>query len=209
MIKRLLKENIGFLIFILVLFACRSTIADWYHVPSGSMLPTIVEGDRVFVDKMAYRIDVPFTDIEIAQTGDPERGDIVTFESKAANIRLIKRVIGIPGDRVAMHNNRLFLNGNEIEYEQTGEQIIELLDNAPHAVRWTKQGSKLDTFAYVTVPEDHYLVLGDNRNHSSDSRVYGFVPRAELSGKATHVIASFDLDNYYIPRSDRWFQSLM
>ena len=96
--KGLVKDNLGFLIFIFLLFACRSSIADWYHVPSGSMLPTIVEGDRIFVDKMAYRLDIPFTDIEIIKTGEPQRGDIVTFESEVADIRLIKRIIGIPGD---------------------------------------------------------------------------------------------------------------
>lgn len=207
--KRLLKENLGFVIFMFLLFACRSSIADWYHVPSGSMLPTIVEGDRVFVDKMAYRLDIPFTDIEIMKTGIPQRGDIVTFESEAADIRLIKRVIGIPGDNVAMRSNRLYLNGEEIAYQGDGEQVTELLDNAPHAVKWTKNGSPLDTFAYVSVPTDHYLVLGDNRNNSSDSRVYGFVPISEFSGRATHVIASFDLDNYYKPRSDRWLHTLM
>ena len=209
MIKRLFKENIGFIAFLFLLFACRSTIADWYHVPSGSMLPTIIEGDRVWVDKMAYRLDIPFTDIEIIKTGEPQRGDIVTFESQAAEIRLIKRVVGIPGDRVSMSNNRLFLNGKEIEYQLEENQVTELLDNAPHAVQWTDAGSPLDSFDTVIVPEGHYLVLGDNRNHSADSRVYGFVPLSELSGRATHVIASFDLENYYKPRSDRWLHNLM
>lgn len=207
--KGLVKDNLGFLIFIFLLFACRSSIADWYHVPSGSMLPTIVEGDRIFVDKMAYRLDIPFTDIEIIKTGEPQRGDIVTFESEVADIRLIKRIIGIPGDKVAMHGNRLLLNGKQVAYQRDGNRVTELLDDTPHAIQWTENASPLDTFAYVTVPQEHYLVLGDNRNNSTDSRVYGFVPKSELSGRATHVIASFDLDNYYKPRSNRWLQTLM
>ena len=107
----IIKDNIGFILFIFLLFATRSSIADWYHVPSGSMLPTIIEGDRVLVDKMAYRLDVPFTDIVIMQRSKPERGDIVTFESIVADIRLIKRIIGVPGDQISMVNNALFING--------------------------------------------------------------------------------------------------
>ncbi|MBT0587488.1 signal peptidase I [Alteromonas sp. SM 2104] len=192
----------------LLLFACRSSIADWYHVPSGSMLPTIVEGDRVFVDKMAYRLDVPFTDIAIMQTGDPQRGDIVTFNSEAADIRLIKRIIGLPGDRIAMQDNRLFVNGEAVEYEMSKDQLVEHLPGHSHVMQLTEATSSLRTFGYIDVPDNHYLVLGDNRNHSVDSRVYGFVPRHELSGKATRVLASFDLDNFYIPRGDRWFIAL-
>ncbi|MDM7860257.1 signal peptidase I [Alteromonas sp. ASW11-36] len=205
----LIKDNIGFILFIFVLFATRSSIADWYHVPSGSMLPTIIEGDRVLVDKMAYRLDVPFTDIVIMQRNKPQRGDIVTFESSKADNRLIKRVIGVPGDEIAMVNNQLFINGKAVTYRQQGDILIEELSDPPHAIQLTKVTSGMDNFALVTVPEGHYLVLGDNRNHSADSRVYGFIPETEITGKATRVITSLDLDNYYIPRKDRWFEEII
>ena len=207
--KRLLKENAGFIAFIVLLFACRSSIADWYHVPTGSMLPTIIVGDRVLVDKMAYRLDVPFSDIVIMQRDTPKRGDIVTFESEKANNRLIKRIIGIPGDRVAMKDNQLYLNGTAVEYVQQQDQLIEQLQEHPHAVMFTNNGSELDTFNSVEVPQGHYLVLGDNRNNSADSRVYGFIPVAEITGKATHVITSLNTENYYLPRSDRWLEPLI
>ena len=187
----------------------RSSFADWYHVPTGSMQPNIVEGDRVFVNKMAYRLDVPFTDIEIAKIGQPQRGEVVVFESDAANERLIKRVIGVPGDIVAMENNRLIVNGNVAEYEMSGNNIYrERLGNLQRQIQVLPVNSARDSFEPVRVPEGHILVLGDNRNNSVDSRYYGFVPISELKGKATKVIASLNPDNYYIPRSDRFLQPL-
>ena len=209
MLANFFKNNYGFITFLILLFACRSSIADWYHVPSGSMLPTIVEGDRVFVDKMAYRLDVPFTDVVIMRTGSPQRGDIVTFESEKANNRLIKRIIAVPGDSVAMINNQLVLNGEVLEYQNIDDQLIELLHNKPHAIQITDTTTEMSSFPRVVVPEGEYLVLGDNRNHSADSRVYGFIPEHEITGKATMVIMSFDLDDYYIPRKERWFDDLI
>ncbi|WP_100644638.1 signal peptidase I [Alteromonas facilis] len=208
-LKTLVRQNYGFALFLVLLFACRSSIADWYHVPSGSMLPTIIEGDRIFVEKMAYRLDVPFSDIPIMQFGTPQRGDIVTFESSAANERLIKRIIGLPGDKVAMLNNQLFINGQLQPQEGQGTDRLEHLFQREHALRVTDSPSELSSFPVVTVPEGQYLVLGDNRNHSADSRVYGFIPLEEISGRAVLVITSLDLDNYYLPRADRWFASLM
>lgn len=205
-IRKIAKENWGFILFMLLMFASRSSFADWYYVPSGSMLPTIVEGDRIFVDKMAYRLEVPFTDIEIMQTGQPERGDIVVFNSQKADTRLVKRLIGVPGDRIAMRNNKLILNGKLLDYQQTdGEQYLatEQLDGITHLVQFTPVASAADNFNEVTVPEGHYLVLGDNRNNSADSRFYGFVPAAEIQGKATKVLVSLDAENYYLPRKER------
>lgn len=208
-LKTFFRQNYGFLIFLVLLFACRSSIADWYHVPSGSMLPTIVEGDRVFVEKMAYRLDVPFSDIPIMQLATPQRGDIITFESKVANERLIKRIIGLPGDQVAMLNNQLVINGELQPQLGEDDDRMEQLVGHHHALRLSAPRSELASFPVVTVPEGHYLVLGDNRNHSADSRVYGFVPLEEISGKATLVITSLDMDNYYIPRANRWFEKLI
>lgn len=206
-----IKNNMGFICFILLLFASRSSIADWYHVPSGSMQPTIEIGDRIFVNKMAYRLELPFTDISLLELNQPERGDIVVFESDAANNRLIKRIIAVPGDRVSMHNNRLVVNGVEASYqfEADSEQGIEKLEHYSHALKITAENSKASSFNTVTVPAGHFLVLGDNRNNSADSRFYGFVPAHELLGKALNVVASFDPDNYYQPRPERFFSPLI
>lgn len=210
-LKQLIKENGAFLLLVLVLFASRSSFADWYVVPTGSMLPTIVEGDRIFVDKMAYRLEVPFTDIEIMQTGQPKRGDIVVFNSEKAGNRLVKRLIGEPGDKVAMFNNKLIINGESISYQDNDNplQKTEYLDNVAHIVQFIPVAQARDNFAEVTVPAGHYLVLGDNRNNSADSRYYGFVPAIEIQGKAKKVLVSLDPENYYLPRNERFNKPLI
>jgi signal peptidase I len=209
--NQLIKENWAFLLFALVLFASRSSFADWYLVPTGSMLPTIVEGDRIFVDKMAYRLEVPFTDIEIMQTGQPKRGDIVVFNSQKADNRLVKRLIGEPGDRVAMFDNNLIINGAQISYSNSENEFqkTEYLDNVAHIVQFMPVAEARDNFAEVIVPQGHYLVLGDNRNNSADSRYYGFVPAIEIQGKANKVLFSLDPQDYYLPRKKRFNQPLI
>jgi signal peptidase I len=204
--KKLAKENWGIVLFALVLFASRSSFADWYVVPTGSMLPTIVEGDRIFVDKMAYRVEVPVTDIEMMQTGEPKRGDIVVFNSEKAGNRLVKRLIGEPGDRIAMYQNRLVINGVEIDYTDSESELTktEHLDNVAHIVQFLPVAEARDNFAEVVVPQGHYLVLGDNRNNSADSRFYGFVPAIEIQGRAKKVLVSLNPENYYIPRPERF-----
>jgi signal peptidase I len=205
-LNKFVKENGAFLMLILVLFASRSSFADWYVVPTGSMLPTIVEGDRIFVDKMAYRLEVPFTDIEIMQTGQPKRGDIVVFNSEKAGNRLVKRLIGEPGDKVAMFENKLIINGESISYQDSENplQKTEYLGNVAHIVQFLPVAEARNNFAEVTVPQGHYLVLGDNRNNSADSRYYGFVPAIEIQGRAKKVLVSLDPDNYYLPRKQRF-----
>ncbi|TMO82795.1 signal peptidase I [Pseudoalteromonas spongiae] len=213
-LKRLLKENKNLILFISLMCVFRSAVADWYTVPTGSMLPTIQLGDRITVNKMAYDLRVPFSSISVYEIAEPERGDIVVFESKAANERLIKRIIGLPGDRIAMLDDVVFLNGKALPYKVTrqsdGKVITEeKIDEISHIVNIDKNAPEfLSSFSEVEVPKESYLVLGDNRRNSSDSRVYGFVPRSELRGKAYHVVFSSDYDNYYIPRSERVLQSL-
>lgn len=207
---KLWRENKSLLLFLTLMFAFRSSFADWYEVPTGSMKPTIVEGDRIFVNKAAYRIDLPFTDIPLMQTGQPERGDIVVFVSEAADNRLVKRVIGLPGDTVAMRNNHLIINQQPVEYQilEQGKQA-EQLNTLTHPVQFVANPNAMANFGPVVVPEGHYLVLGDNRNNSADSRVYGFVPANELQGKALGVIVSLDPDNYYLPRQGRSFTPMI
>ncbi len=189
----------------------RSACADWNTVPTGSMNPTIVEGDRIAVNKMAYDLRIPFTHISLVKMSDPQRGDIAVFDSKISDKRLVKRVVGIPGDRVAMVNNRLFINGEAIRYESSSENSdrLEHLFSATHKVRISNPGDhEFANFPTVVVPEDYYLMLGDNRDHSADSRVIGFVPRDEFVGRSRAVVMSLNYDNFYIPRVDRFFKSL-
>ncbi|MCL1147794.1 signal peptidase I [Shewanella sp. 10N.261.52.F9] len=213
-LKQLWKTNRQLVLFILLMSVFRSAVADWYSVPTGSMQPTIKEGDRIVVNKMAYDLRVPFTDVSILATGQPNHGEIVVFESVAANKRLIKRVIGLPGDTVSLRNEILFINDQALDYAVISNDTQQLLAKENlfgliHDIRIEKAASdKLSQFNTVTVPDNHYLVMGDNRRNSADSRVYGFVPRDELKGKATSIAFSVDYDDYYLPRKDRFFTSL-
>lgn len=212
--KQVWQNNKQFIVFILLMTVFRSAVADWYTVPTGSMQPTIKEGDRIIVNKMAYDLRVPFSQLSLMVTGEPQRGEIVVFESKAADNRLIKRIIGLPGDIIEMKNEALFINGKAVSYhfsQQNAQQIfaIEALGDIKHAIRIDKNKSKqLSSFNAITVPANSYLVLGDNRRNSADSRVYGFVPRHEIKGKATNIAFSLNYDNYYLPRANRFFKDI-
>lgn len=209
----ILKDNRGFFVFLLLMSVFRSGIADWNVVPSGSMKPTIVEGDRILVNKLAYDVQVPFLYHSLKKLNDPKRGDIIVFDSKVAQLRLVKRVIGLPGDVVEMVDNQLYINGQALQYdvlETNQNQIDEKEDllGVVHTVRLNRDGSRLSSFEPTKVPENYYLALGDNRDNSSDSRVIGFVPRDEIIGRAKTVVMSVDYDRYYMPRSDRFWKTL-
>lgn len=214
LLSRMLKENRTLLIFIVLMSLFRSSFADWNTVPTGSMKPTILEGDRILVNKMAYDIRLPFTHISLLKVADPERGDIVVFDSGVSGLRLVKRVIGIPGDIIEMRDNVLHINGERLMYQAVSstdatEELSENLLGIEHLVRIEKSGSSLSSFMPVAVPQGYYLALGDNRDNSSDSRVIGFVPRSEMVGRTRSVVMSFNYENYYIPRSDRFFHALV
>ncbi|WP_028775082.1 signal peptidase I [Shewanella waksmanii] len=212
-IKLLLKNNRSLLLFILLMCIFRSAVADWNHVPSGSMKPTILEGDRLVVNKMAYDLHIPFTHMSLLSFADPQRGDIIIFDSAAADKRLVKRVIGEPGDTVAMRDNQLIINNQPLDYtiqKQTNhyQDSQELLGQHHYQVRQRYSATKRANFGPVTVPADHFLVLGDNRDASADSRVIGFVPRNEITGRAHTIAFSNDLDNYYLFRPERFLKPI-
>jgi signal peptidase I len=220
-LKGSLAKNKGFLTFMLCMFMFRSAVADWNVVPTGSMQPTIQIGDRILVDKAAYDVRVPFTHVSLLHLADPKRGDIVVLDSHAAGERLVKRVIGVPGDQVALVQNHLTINGMAADYQPIAVQgirddredpalyAVEHAGTTQHTVRWSvaQQGRTRD-FGPVTVPPGHYLLLGDNRDNSADSRYFGFFPRKEIMGRATRVAVSLDPTNHYLPRSGRWGMTL-
>lgn len=196
-----------------VIFPFRSAIADWNDVPTGSMRPTIIEGDRIFVNKLAYDLKLPFTTIQLARWDDPHRGDIVVLFSPEDGTRLVKRVVAGPGDVVTLRANTLVVNGVAAQYtpfgaNREGLRASERLDDRAHLMQVDPGVPALRTFGPVTVPSGQYLVLGDNRDHSKDSRYFGFVPRERIVGRARAVVASFDPDRYYLPRGDRFLLSL-
>lgn len=208
-----LNANKGFIFFLLLMFAFRSSIADWNTVPTGSMKPTIVEGDRILVNKVAYDLRLPFTHIALVKHADPERGDIIVFDSAVSEKRLVKRVVGLPGDTVAMHDNVLWINGKPLGYETIAHSPVstdqeENLLGLKHVIRTQLQGSYLASFSPVKIPAGFYLALGDNRDNSADSRVIGLVPRAEIIGRARNVVLSLDYEHYFLPRTERFFKTL-
>ncbi len=208
------QENRRFVLFLFLMVVFRSSLADWNTVPTGSMKPTILEGDRIWVDKLAYDVRLPLSSISVKHIADPQRGDIVIFRSKFADKRLVKRVLGLPGETISMQSNVLSINGNELTYlleEETAELSTarEQYTNLNHLIRIDhRRNSQLANIEPIVVPAGHYLVLGDNRNNSADSRVIGFVPRHEIIGKTTKVVMSLDYDNDYLPRKGRFLKKL-
>ena len=212
------------LILAIILFSIRSSLADWNKVPTGSMNPTIIEGDWVFVDKVAYDLKVPFTTWHLAQWSNPQRGDIVVFFSPHDGTRLVKRVVGLPGDTVELQNNQLIINGTTVSYKPLNAEISSQLPEAeqqyslfateelpahPHAVMSIPAiiPAKRD-FGPIQVPAGHYFMMGDNRDNSFDSRYYGPVERSRIVGRATDVMFSFDKNDCWLPRTRRFFKPL-
>ncbi len=216
--KKVVSELRIFLLMIFVISSLRSALADWNDVPTGSMKPTIQEGDRVVVNKLAYDLKIPFTTKHIAEWATPRRGDVVVFFSPVDGIRLVKRVIGLPGDLIGMKDNRVFINGVEVPRspmllhndERDGVTLIgdETLTGHRHQMMVTPAQPSLKTFDPVQVPAGHYFVMGDNRDNSNDSRFIGFIERRRIVGRATAVAFSLDRNHFYIPRANRFLRQL-
>jgi len=217
------KEIRPLLVLALIIFSIRSSLADWNDVPTGSMRPTILEGDRIFVNKLAYDLKVPFTTWHIAEWSNPRRGDIVVFYSPNDGKRLVKRVVGLPGDTVELRNNALVINDRPVEYEPIAEELLrdvpvaervghvfasEKLPGQRHAVAGAPARPAPRTFAPLVVPKGEYFVMGDNRDDSFDSRFWGTVKREKIVGRATTVVMSLDRNNHHLPRWSRFFTSL-
>ena len=214
-IRETLREYRSLLLFLLLMTIFRSAIADWNDVPTGSMKPTIVEGDRILVNKLAYDLRVPFTHLSMIKRGDPARGEIIIFDSAVSELRLVKRVIGVPGDVISMKDNVLTLNGKTLSYKRADTEktppgaldLTEALNGIRYTIR-TREGGPASSFGPLIVPPDHYFVLGDNRDSSADSRYIGFVPRHEIVGRSRSVVLSLDYENWYLPRAERFLHTL-
>lgn len=206
------------IIFWLCFGVFRTSLADWNPIPSGSMRPTLVEGDVVLVNRVAYDLKLPFTDISLVKVDNPRRGDVVTFTSPKDGMRLIKRIVGIPGDTLEMRNEVLWVNGTPAIYLDpqpisepvaSGEtvpaiKITELANHRQRTVQFMPAVRALRSFGPVVVPADSYFMLGDNRDDSADSRYIGFVPRRLLIGRAHHILASAEILDHWMPRFRRF-----
>ena len=215
--------RLAFFLIVFVVLPVKSSLADFNWVPSGSMKPTILEGDFVFVNKAAYDLRIPLTLTRLARWADPERGDIVICFSPDEGTRLIKRVVGLPGDTLEMRRNRLFINGQIAQQSKIapqevrelaalfqGERVFawEQLGSVNHAITGNPAVFASRSFGPIQVPEHEYFVMGDNRDNSRDSRVFGFVDRRSIVGKAVGLAGSFKIDDKFQPRIDRFFQEL-
>lgn len=182
------------LIFVLII---RSFIFEPFRIPSGSMKPTLVIGDFIFVKKFSYGLRLPVTETIIIETGHPERGDVVVFRLPSnPSINYIKRVIGLPGDEVAFERQRLTINGVTMDLQATGEVFerapvyIENLDGREHKTLIYDPGHSKQDGVYI-IPEGQYFVMGDNRDRSKDSRYIGAIPEKYLVGEAVRVWMHF------------------
>jgi len=210
-----IEYSVSFFPVILVVFLLRSFVVEPFKIPSGSMIPTLQVGDFILVNKFAYGIRLPIVNEKVIPIGEPRRGDVMVFRyPDDPSLDYIKRVVGLPGDRVEYRDKRLIINGHPIAERQISDYLskdtmqyyshyLEKLDgvehqilidaNAPSFVPQVKafpysQDCKYNADSLVCkVPAGHYFVMGDNRDNSSDSRVWGFVPEANIVGKAFFI----------------------
>ncbi|MBI4204932.1 MAG: signal peptidase I [Betaproteobacteria bacterium] len=210
---------------ILIVFLLRSFLVEPFKIPSGSMLPTLLVGDFILVNKFTYGIRLPIVNIKLFDMNDPRRGEIMVFRyPENPSVDYIKRVVGLPGDRIAYRNKRLWINGEEVAVAAAGEynyvepgslefvptlRFSETLGTHQHAIlikpkmptvelSGVRPFPSRDNCTYndsgltCTVPPGHYFLMGDNRDSSSDSRYWGFVPERNIVGKAFLIWWNFD-----------------
>lgn len=225
------------LIAALIAFTIRAFVFEAFKIPSGSMIPTLSVGDHIFVNKFTYGLRIPFTKIHIWEREGPERGEVVVFIYPVDNDKdFIKRVMGVPGDKIRLEGTDVFVNGEklvhrplearpdpankreliiengvkkEIPYERGWEDfefVEEVTNGYPHIVQYEKFGVREPL--EFTVPEGHYFMMGDNRDNSADSREWGFVPYENIKGRAMFVWLSLDRDQGGIRWSEfgRWVE---
>ncbi|HJW04280.1 MAG TPA: signal peptidase I [Azospira sp.] len=209
----------GFFPVILVVFLLRSFVMEPFKIPSGSMIPTLLVGDFILVNKYTYGIRLPIINKKVIEVSQPQRGDVMVFRyPEDPSVDYIKRVVGLPGDKIAYQNKRLTINGQPLAYQKAddylhperlfySQQYREKLGDVEHRILNDSEAPSFvnDATTYpfrenclynnagviCTVPPGHYFMMGDNRDNSRDSRVWGFVPDENIVGKAVFIWFNF------------------
>ncbi len=221
-LKTVWKNQRGFMLFLGLMFVFRSAVADWNYVPTSSMNPTLIQGDRVGINKLAYSLRMPFSLTHVARWGNPQAGDVITFDSPKDDVNLIKRVVAVAGDTVEMRDNLLTINGREVPRSLVEtNRLIPSEAGILDAEIWREQlGSvgfetarlpahnRYRGFAPVQVPKGQVMVLGDSRDNSNDSRFIGFIDVHRVTGRAERVVMSHDPHTLFLPRGNRWWLPL-
>jgi signal peptidase I len=209
------EYSISFFPVILIVFLLRSFLVEPFKIPSGSMIPTLQIGDFILVNKFAYGVRLPVLNLKVIEVGQPRRGEVMVFRfPDDPSLDYIKRVVGLPGDRVEYRNKQLSVNGRPVPTQQLPDYLardrmqffrryLETFDGAPHEILidedapssqpllrsfpWSANCNYNSAGLACTVPAGHYFMMGDNRDNSSDSRVWGFVPDENIVGKAFFI----------------------
>lgn len=193
---------------LLIVLIFRSFLFEPFKIPSGSMIPTLLVGDFILVNKYAYGLRLPVTNTKILSLGEPERGDVVVFRYPVdTRVNFIKRLVGLPGDTITYRNKQLFINGEAVGQEFQGpftsadvkcstpranaRRFSETLGQVTHDILVHQRENDRSEKTW-TVPDGHYFVMGDNRDRSNDSREWGFVPEGHLMGRAVGIWLNFD-----------------
>ncbi|VAX26216.1 Signal peptidase I [hydrothermal vent metagenome] len=192
-----IREYLDTLVIAIILaLVIRTFVVQAFKIPSGSMIPTLLIGDHILVNKFIYGVKLPFTDIVVIPITVPERGDVIVFRfPKDESKDFIKRVVGIPGDKVEVRNKVLYVNGIE-QNELFTNDVADVVSSQIMASR--------DNFGPVNVPENSYFVMGDNRDHSLDSRFWGFVDFSKIKGEAFLIYWSWDKESKVLEWLGGW-----
>lgn len=230
-------ESIGLALGVALLL--RAFVVEAFQIPTGSMIPTLEVGDHIFVSKFSYAIGIPFTNVKLLELGKPKRGDIIVFKYPPdQSMDFIKRVVGLPGETIEMHHNEIFIDGRPMPREflpkpcttKDGDNEVdelirpcevwqENLDGRVHLTHQFTNRTDASDFPPRKIPEGHYFAMGDNRDNSRDSRVWGYVPHELIKGRALIVWWSRDpsrgglspagiADWFKSIRWDRFFQKV-
>jgi signal peptidase I len=182
------REALGMAAIALLALTARGTLADHYHVPSGSMLPGVEAGDRIAVNKAAYGLRVPLSQRWLLTWDGPRAGDVVVLASPEDGTILLKRVVAGPGEEILVRGGRLRVDGQPVPLRAGADGgLVETLGGEEHPVRLTRAGGP--DLGPVRVPDGHYLVMGDNRGDSRDGRSFGWVPREAILGRTVGIFA--------------------